>query len=177
MKGEKVRLRAPEPDDIELLLSWENDPQLWQLSDTTGPYSRYQIEQYVLSAAHDLYAARQLRLMIERIDVHPCQTVGAIDLFDFDPLHRRAGVGILISEHHRKEGLASETLRLIKEYAFNTLQLHQLYCHISTENEPSLKLFKAAGFIPCGTLKDWRLKENRWTDENILQCINPHFHD
>lgn len=176
MTGNNVALRAPEPADIDLLHRWENNRSLWYAGTTLAPYSRYQIEQYVLSEQHDIFAARQLRFMIDRLDNKQVQTVGTIDLFDFDPLHRRAGVGILISEAHRQSGMATEALQLLMEYAFQTLQLHQLYCHIATDNQPSMALFTSAGFSLSGTLKEWRLRELQWIDEHILQCINPHPH-
>ena len=83
-------------------------------------------------------------------------TVGAIDLFDFEPFHQRAGVGILIAnKEHREKGMATEALAILIGYAFKTLRLHQLYCSIATNNEPSINLFTKAGFILIGEKKDW----------------------
>jgi len=173
MTGKKVALRAIEPSDIETIHKWENNPDIWRLSNTLVPFSRYQIEQYILNSEQDIFSAKQLRLMIDRIDQPENPTVGAIDLFDFDPMHRRAGIGILIDDNHRNEGLASEALQLLKTYTFGTLQLHQLYCHITPDNEASLSLFQKNGFIINGTRKEWLLVQGSWVDEYFLQCMNP----
>lgn len=170
MKGKNISLRVPEPTDIDFIYTWENDTTVWHVSNTTTPYSRYDIEQYVLNSHHDIYAAKQLRLMIILHD-KPLEPIGAIDLFDFDPAHHRAGVGILLTSQERGKGYASEALALLCSYCFNTLNLHQLYCHISSENEVSIKLFTMAGFEITGTCKDWTLSGKNWHDACFMQLI------
>lgn len=167
-------LRAPEPADIDLLYKWENDQRVWHLGNTLSPYSRFEIEQFVLNSSHDIYASKQLRFMI---DWHSYSggtlTVGSVDLFDFDPHHRRAGIGILISEGYRKQGFATEALELLTEYCFTTLSLHQVFCNIESSNQDSIRLFTRLGFKSCGLRKQWLLRDNAWTDELMLQLINP----
>ncbi len=91
----------------------------------------------------------------------------------FDPANRRAGVGILICKKHRSSGAASEALELLKEYAFKTLSLTQIYAQIHTDNETSIQLFRKHGFSESGILKKWTLYNNVWLDTMMLQYINP----
>ncbi|MFH1118514.1 MAG: GNAT family N-acetyltransferase [Bacteroidota bacterium] len=170
MKGKTVSLRVPEPSDIDVIYGWENDPAVWHVSNTTTPYSRYDIEQFVLNTHHDIFAARQLRLMITD-NRQPGEPVGAIDLFDFDPIQRRAGIGILVASHERGKGYATEALDLLCNYCFNTLNLHQLYCHISTDNKASIHIFTKAGFEITGTCKDWTWSGKQWNDACFMQLI------
>jgi len=173
MIGKRILLRAPEPGDLEVLYAWENDPSVWQISNTLTPFSRYTLEQYILSSQLDIHSSRQLRLMIDLITPAGAgRPVGTIDLFDYDPLHRRAGIGILINKADRGYGYASEALELLIDYAFNTLQLHQLYCNISADNEKSLKLFQEHRFKIAGLKKEWLSVKNKWKDEYLLQRIN-----
>jgi len=172
LRGSNIRLRAVEPSDVDFICTMENDPTAWHAGNTLVPYSRYQIEQYVLSAEHDLFAERQLRLMIETISPDsPKKTVGAIDIYDFDPLHRRAGVGILIVKEERQKGYASEALRLLIQYTFDVLYLHQLHCVISVTNKESLTLFQNNGFVQSGIKRDWRFEDGEWTDVVLYQLI------
>jgi len=68
--------------------------------------------------------------------------------FDFDPYHRRAGIGVLIADKaSRKKGNATMALTCLIEYCFKTLLLHQLYCNILENNHESLDLFKKLGFM------------------------------
>lgn len=64
-QGNRIRLRAPEPEDLEVMFRFENATDVWEMSNTTGPYSRFQLKQYIEQTQNDLFADRQLRLMIE----------------------------------------------------------------------------------------------------------------
>lgn len=168
LNGDTLKLRAMEPSDIDLMYEWENDPETWIFSNTHTPFSRFYLEQYVINSHCDIYTEKQLRLMINN-DKH--ETVGCVDLFEFDPKNKRAGVGILIAKDFRKKGYASETIDIIIHYVKNILALHQLYCNISSDNKKSLDLFQKKGFVPNGIKRQWILAENQWLDEHFLQLI------
>ena len=178
MVGNNVSLRALEPSDVEILYRWENDMTIWHLSTTIMPLSRFTLEQYVLGANHDIYSSKQLRMMIDLVaPVDDTVTIGSIDLFDFEPTHHRAGVGILLLTEYRGKGYASEALDLLIEYAFDTLQLHQLFCNISPGNTESIKLFTSRNFRLIGVKKDWNRIKNRWHDESLFQLLSPQNND
>lgn len=167
-----IRLRAPEPVDIDLLYTWENDPGIWKLSNTLTPFSRHSIEQFVKNAHADIYQSRQVRWMIDLVSKAKSETIGTIDLFDFDPLHRRAGIGVLIKDSNKREkGYASSALEILIDYSFSILELHQLYCNISEKNISSLALFKKHGFEVVGEKKDWIYENEDWQSEFLLQLI------
>ena len=171
MKSLNLQLRALEPADVETLYQWENDTGVWHLSSTLTPFSRFALEQYVLNA-DDIYTAKQLRLMIDLHVEEPVRTIGCVDLFDFDPTHMRAGIGIMVVEPERGKGYASEALDLILDYAFNILRLHQLYSNVISENKASLELFKKKHFDVIGVKKEWLRLGDNYTDEYMLQLIN-----
>lgn len=167
--GEHIRLRAMEPEDCEAMCRWENDASLWPLGDTSRPFSRAVLREFIANASLDVFAAGQLRLMIERTDLH--QAVGCVDLFGIDALHRRAGVGILIYDRaDRGRGYAAEALRLLVEYAFGHLDLRQLYADIPVSNGASLRLFAAAGFGGEAVRRRWvRTAEGGYEDVRFVQ--------
>jgi diamine N-acetyltransferase len=171
MIGPNLLLRAPEPTDTDRIMQWENDVRIWHLGNTLAPVSRFAVEQFILSA-QDVYASRQMRLMIDLHSAGPANfTIGAIDLYDFEPLHRRAGIGILIDESARGKGYATEALDLFTTYCFETLNLHQVYCTVDEDNTESTALFLKAGFLPCGRRKEWYFRNGKWTDELLFQRI------
>lgn len=169
MTSKNIKLRAVEPSDIDIIFEWENDPTIWHLSNTLSPFSRFDLEQYVLNASKDIFSTKQARFMIELSESK--QTIGSIDLFDFEPMHHRAGIGILINNKERNKGYASEAIDLIMNYSSKTLNLHQLYCNIEENNKISLNLFKKKHFEEIGVKKDWNLRDGNWVNEFILQYI------
>lgn len=173
LKGKSIRLRALEPGDVDLLYDWENNSGIWSISNTIVPFSRFILEKYIADSHLDLFQTKQLRLMIDLIHQENDKTIGAIDLFDFDPMHSRAGIGILISnEENRSRGYASEAISVLINYAFRILQLHQLYCNIDSDNKISMKLFKKFSFEVIGEKKEWIKTPEGWKSEYMLQLIN-----
>ncbi|MBX0333601.1 GNAT family N-acetyltransferase [Pontibacter sp. HSC-14F20] len=169
LKGDHTCLRALEPTDLDFLYTLENDPATWHVGNTLVPYSRFVLEQYLENAALDIYTVKQLRLVICNL-AH--EAIGAIDLFDFDPLHRRAGIGIIVSAPYRGKGHAAEALQLLLNYCQHTLQLHQVYCGITTTNHTSIKLFKNAGFTEIGIRREWlRKSDGSW--DNVVELQRP----
>jgi len=167
LENEKIKLRAPEPEDLGVFYKWENDTELWSLGSTIAPCSRYDLKQYIVSQK-DIYEAKQLRLIIEKKEEKV--TVGTIDLYDFDPHNRRAAIGIVIDKVYQRNGLASEALSLLCEYVFSFLKLHQLYAYIPVKNEPSKKLFSHCGFKEKGLLSDWLQTTDGYEDVQIV-CL------
>lgn len=174
LKGQNIYLRALEPEDLEFVCAIENDESIWNVSNTQKPYSRFLIRQYLENAHQDIYEAKQLRLAICQNDNF--KAIGLIDLFDYDPGNNRAGIGIIIkNKENRGNGVGSEALQLLINYAFIHLNLHQLYANIDVENEASLKLFTNFGFQLIGTKKQWNLVNGKYSDESLFQLINQSF--
>ena len=171
LKRDNIELRAPEPGDVDFLLEMENDSNLWHVSNTHNPFSRFDIEQYVLLADKDIYSTKQLRFIIDFVGEDKTQSIGAIDIFEFDAHNKRAGIGISIIEYERKKGYAGTALDILIKYMFAHLNLHQIYCNIGQDNNESIRLFKSRGFIESGIKKDWNLRNNEWKDELFFQLI------
>tara|TARA_R110000868_G_scaffold4211_16_gene26828 strand:- start:17982 stop:18506 length:525 start_codon:yes stop_codon:yes gene_type:complete len=169
LKGEHVFLRALESNDLDFLYQIENSTDVWEISGTTTPYSRQVLQMYLDNAHRDIYDVKQLRLCISTLDN---KAIGLIDLFDFDPKNRRAGIGIVIaSQQSRNLGYGAEALELLCGYSKVTLELHQLYCNILDDNKPSIHLFEKLGFTKVGVKKDWIASNGKFKNEILYQKI------
>lgn len=167
---ENICLRALEPEDLEYIYQIENDTELWELSHTQTPYSRFLIKQYLENAHQDIYEAKQLRFVIVLKATN--EAIGLIDLFDFDPKNERVGLGILLSEiSERGKGYAGEAVRLVVEYVFEVLHCYQIYVNIQTENTASIRLFSKFGFECVGVKKAWNRVGDERKDEALYQLI------
>ena len=170
LKGTHINLRALEPEDLEFLFQIENNESFWEVSHTQAPFSKFILKQYLENAHLDIYEAKQLRLVIE--DNKSKNTIGMIDLFDFNPQHKRAGVGILIHPDYQQNGFASEALQLLIQYCFTHIQLHQLYANITSNNKNSIHLFIKHDFKKIGIKKDWIFNKGTYKNEILFQLIN-----
>jgi diamine N-acetyltransferase len=164
-----VKLRALEPTDIDLLYEWENDSSLWELSNTRAPFSRHVLAQYLENAGQDIFEQKQVRLIIQTTEGKP---VGAVDLYDVDLFHQRAGIGILIHRNEdRRHGYATDTLAVLENYASEILGIRQLFASIREDNDASIHLFQKSGYALTGIRKKWLNTLKGWKDEWFFQKI------
>lgn len=168
IEGNLCRLRALEPEDLDAMYGWENDTDTWRVSGTVAPFSRHVLSRLIDEQQFDIYATRQMRLVIESLDG---SAVGAVDMFEFDPQNLRAGVGIIVAPPYRNQGFALDALQTLERYVRDVLRMHQLWCSVGADNEASLTLFKKAGYAECGRRKEWILTSNGAIDEILMQKI------
>ena len=170
LENDQIKLRALEPEDLEALYKWENDAELWKCGITIAPYSKFAIKEYIAESRLDIFQSKQLRLMIVWKDNN--ESIGTIDMYDFDPMNLRAGVGILIDVAYRGKGISKQALHLIKDYAFDFLLLKQLFAYIPKQNEISLNLFSKSGYSNIACLKKWIKTGNGFEDVYVMQLLN-----
>lgn len=169
LNDELISLRAPEPSDLDALYRWENDTRLWSVGRAVAPYSRAQLEAYIKNYDADLYAERQLRLIV--VEQASGAAVGAIDLYDFDPVNLRAGVGIITDSQYANRGYATRALALLERYSRERLGLHQLWAVVPDDNEHCRALFAAAGYSTAGHLRSWIRIGNRCSSALVFQHL------
>jgi len=167
LENENLFLRALEPEDLDILYEWENKPELWQYGSTLMPYSKFALRDYLTDSLQGILYSRQLRLMA--IEKKSMAVVGTVDLFDYDPIHQRAGIGILVDSSYRHKGFGTEILNLTADYAFDILHLNQLYAYIPVSNINSFNLLSKCGYEQSGLLKDWLRTKNGFEDVRLMQ--------
>ena len=169
LSNDTLTLRALEPTDLDTLYRWENDTALWTVSDTIAPYSREALWHYLENYTGDIYAQRQLRLMI--VLNNDGSPVGTVDYLNFDPLNNRAELGLFITAEQRGKGLGRQALDLLTAYSREHLGLRQLYVFIALDNEVCLKLFEDYGYRLAGILQSWVKRGSTYRDVALLQMI------
>ena len=162
-----LSLRALEPNDLDLVYDIENDKSLWVYSNTTSPFSNHTLKKFIENSHLDIIEHKQLRMVIAD-DKKSC---GFIDLYDYDFVNRRVGVGIIIFEKYRSKGIGLSSLKLTEKYLLEHVPIHQLYANISSRNKESISLFEKSGFVNVGLKKDWIFYNNKFNDEFLFQKI------
>ena len=162
-----VVLRAMEPEDLDLLYQIENDTKLWNIGLTNVPYSRYVLHDYIATSSGDIYTDKQVRLIIEN-EEH--QTIGLVDIMNFNPQNRRAEMGIVVQEAFRQKGYGKDAIQKVMRYAKEVLHLHQLYVVVNSSQKFTIGLFLRIGFKETCQLTDWLYDGEVYHDATLLQC-------
>ncbi|MCY3998937.1 MAG: GNAT family protein [Flavobacteriaceae bacterium] len=163
-----VQLRAIEKEDLDFLYQIENDRQYWNYSNRLEYYSKTLLKTFLEIQQQDIYKTRQKRFVITSDENTKC---GFVDLFEFEPKHQRASVGIILKEEFRLKGIGYRALSLLEEYAEDTLNLHQVYANIASENIASIKLFEKSNYKRISIKKDWNFYNNKFHDELLYQKL------
>ncbi|WP_046745399.1 GNAT family N-acetyltransferase [Kordia zhangzhouensis] len=167
LTGEKLDLRALEPEDLDFIYEIENNESIWEISATQTPYSRFLIMQYLENAHQDIYEAKQVRLVMVNKQK---EKIGLIDLFEFDPKNKRVGVGLLIQNPAlRNKGYGKEALQLVCNYAFKYLDVHQIFANVGEDNTASITLFENMNFQKIGLKRDWNYVNGVFKNEILYQ--------
>ena len=168
LESNKLKLRAIEPEDLDLMYLIENDTELWSCGQTTVPFSHYALKQYISENSNDFFRDRQLRLVMETADG---LGIGFVDLQNYDPQHHRAEIGIVVVSEQQQQGYAAEALRLMAQYVSSHLDLHQLYAFVPKCNAASIALFKKCGYKETATLRDWLNSPEGWQSVVVFQLV------
>ena len=142
LKEKEISLRTLESADLDFLLNLENDRSLWKVSGTTKAFSEKEIRNYISHAKEDIAISEQFRFVIDMNGI----AVGCIDLYEYNWVKQKAGVGIVILKKYRRKGFAKQALKLLIKYTWKELRLKQLHTGIFSDNKSSLTLFKSVGF-------------------------------
>lgn len=152
MNLESIFLRALEPRDLDVLFEIENENEFWKYSNRTEPFSKNVLRNYIEQQHQDIFEVKQKRFVLSDANSN---VLGFVDLFDFEPIHRRVGVGIVVHQTKRGLGLGKKGLMLLDLHCKTHLNIHCLYANIAAENKTSLRIFEHCGYEKVGIKKAW----------------------
>ena len=171
-----IILKALEPSDVSTLLKWENNSEIWHISETVEPLSKYKLDTYIKQTlTFDVFGLRQQRLMIHRIlnsDLDLTEPIGTIDLFEFDPINKHAGIGIMLLKEHQNQGIGKIALDQFLTYCFEKLHLHSVYANVSETNTASIKFFESCGFTKVAEYKEFLYENNQYVSQITFQYVD-----
>jgi RimJ/RimL family protein N-acetyltransferase len=153
--GERVKLRAFEPEDAERYRGWVNDAEIARLVDRATPVTPQQhrawYEALTSSAANLVFA-------VERLQDHAF--IGIVWLYAIHWRHRRAEVRIVLGDRSAwGGGHGTDALRLIRHVAFGPMNLDKLWADVLVTNPRGVAAFERAGFVREGLLAGDRVTD------------------
>ena len=170
--GNRILLRALEPEDMEMLRGTVNDPEIEKMVvGWSFPVSRAQQLEWYECVKKD---RDHLRLAIEIKETG--EAIGLATLGPIDWKNRKGFHGIkLKSDAPKGQGYATEAVLLIMKYAFEELQLNRLDGSILEYNIPSQRLYEKCGWKVEGRVRQSVFKGNGFHDEIIVGILRDEY--
>lgn len=161
--GERIFISPVAPEDADLWATWLNDLEVTvPLGDEA--YITYGIER-ARQDVHDIAAHQEHVFTI--VEKDSGRAVGRCLLFSINPVDRDAMIGIFIGERgSRGKGYGQEAMRLLLDYAFNLLNLHNIMLGVFAFNARAIHTYESLGFKEIG-----RRREARWIGGKAYDVI------
>ena len=150
VRGERVYLRALEPDDIEHVHRWYEHADTARLMGEMPrslAHRRSDAEADVGKAGRDWFSFVICLLTDDR-------PIGRADVFEIDRINGSAGFGIAIGEHdQRGAGLGTDAVNALADFCFGQLRLERLWLATDSVNARAQRVYEKAGFVREGVLR------------------------
>jgi len=97
--------------------------------------------------------------------------IGVCKLFDFE-YQTKAEIGYWIGQRYWSNGFATEVVRSVVSFAFDTLELHRVYALVDVTNVASLRVLEKAMFQKEGVLRRNGRRNGVWSDPAVFAILD-----
>jgi RimJ/RimL family protein N-acetyltransferase len=171
IRGERVALGPIRRDLLPLYQRWIND---WEVTRTLGHPMRpmtWEAEEAWYSGA-----ATGSGVQFQIYEGDTLRPIGTTGLHDIDHQHGTAEFGILIGEKECwGKGYGTETARLMLDYGFNALGLHNIMLRVYSHNERGYRAYLRAGYKEIGRRRQAFRRAGRAHDIILMDCLATEF--
>jgi len=169
--GERIRLRAPERDDLPRFVGWLNDPEVRQNLFMFLPLSMAEEERWFEDVLKQPAAERPM--VIEILEGENWKPMGNCGFISIDWRCRAGEVGIFIGDKSRwNQGYGTEAMRLLLRHGFNTLNLNRIFLRVFDTNARAMRTYEKAGFVHEGRLRQAEYQDGEYIDMLVMSVLS-----
>ncbi len=166
LEAKNVYFKPLSTSDVREIHNYASDEDVsrfigWKLMKTLSETNNY-IEEMLKrdSAGTHLYASIVLKATQE--------IIGTAMMFNFDHEAKHSEIGYVFHSTHWGKGYATETIALMNDFAYDSLNLRKLHAQVVGGNIGSIRVLEKNGFKLEGCLKDYYFIENSYYDGMIF---------
>jgi RimJ/RimL family protein N-acetyltransferase len=169
LRGEHVRLRPVEAEDLPLLHRWDNDPALWGPFQAPLPRSLREMERRF--GESPAVSEEGGRLLVERAD--DGMPVGDVSYHrvKYGPYSPAMNIGVEVAPEHRGQGYGSQAQRLLADYLLAAFPIGRVEASTDIENIPEQRALERAGFTREGIARKASWRAGGWHDMVVFSRV------
>ena len=172
--GEKAALGPLRPALAATYARWANQIDVRRGLDRLGVATPDSEGKWVENANKDGAEREPKRVEFTVYDRTDTEPVGTAGLFGIEHIHGLAKFGIAIGER-RGQGLGTEATRLVLDYGFHVLHLHNVLLEVLDWNAAALAAYERAGFRRIGVRRRAVLSRGRRVDVVLMDAVPEDF--
>lgn len=164
--GERLYLSPMNTEDVETYVKWLNDRKVSDNLGMTASVCNIQGEtEYIKGKTFSNYDFS--------IVLNDDTLIGNISLDSIKLTSGVATLGIFIGEEeNRSKRYGTEAMKLIIDYGFNVLRLHNIDLRVFSFNERAIKAYEKVGFKEYGRRHESYFLDGKYYDEIYMEIIN-----
>jgi len=167
--GERIYLSPMNKEDVEIYTKWLNDEEV---AVNLGQYAKVITLNNEQKTLENMTTDGYNFAIVKNDDT----LIGNISLMNIKHTSRSAVTGLFIGEkENRGNGYGTEAMRLILDYGFNTLNLHNIMLNVYSDNKQAIACYKKVGFIEFGRRREACYKNGRYVDDVHMDILDEEF--
>jgi [ribosomal protein S5]-alanine N-acetyltransferase len=175
LTGPNISLSQMVESDVNAdYLRWVTDPSINQYLEVRfQEHSLESLKSFVQAVEQDPNTV-MFKIQLAETGTH----IGNIKLGPIDWNHRSADIGILIGDQAQQgKGFGTESVTLLRDYAFDVLKLNKLTAGAYENNIGSTKIFERARFEVEGIRKNQYMYEGKYVGLVLMGCYKELLND
>ena len=167
LMNDTVQLRRPEPEDIEAMYQYRNDPRIVAtLGGTSRGYARADIAEWIES-----HRKNRDDLVWTIADLND-RCIGHCGLYKINSRNGVAAIGICIGDvDFWGKGIGTSVVDRVVTYAFHQMNLRKIRAEVLETNISARKLFDKLGFMTEAILREYKYRNGQFLDFYILGVL------
>lgn len=168
--GERIYLSPRNNENVEQFTEWLNDFNTTDYIGRSGATVTLDMEKEYLSRVN----TDTVSFVI--VTLEDDKMIGTIELKQIDNINRNATLGIFIGDKdYRDKGYGTEAIKIILEYGFKYLNLHNVNLDFMEFNERALNCYKKCGFQENGRRRKCKFVNGRYYDSISMDILADEF--
>jgi len=165
--GERIYLRALEPEDAATLKQFISDAEVTRTLQAYRPYTIAQELEFIERATKS-----ENDIILGITTKTEDKLIGTSGLHRIDWRDRRTEFGILIgAKDEWNKGYGTDATRTIVRYAFEILNLNRVGLRVYEHNARAMRAYEKAGFRKEGVLRQEAFREGRYWDTIMMGVL------
>lgn len=172
--GDRIYLspKGTSDEEIEKFTEWMNDFQVTDYTGRSGQITTLNSEKEYLEKAVKNTENRSFDI----VELENNKLIGTIGLEKINWINRSAVLGIFIGdEEYRNNGYGTEAIKLILEYGFKYLNIHNIRLDLISMNERAHKCYLKCGFKDAGRSREEVFLNGKYYDKLHMDILENEF--
>ena len=165
----RLRLRPLTMRDDRDMFRYASDPEVSRHVLWEAHASPRETRSVLRAAIRQYRAGDPSSFAIERLSDH--RMIGTIGFMWINCEHRSAEVGYSLSRDCWNQGYATEALRAVLRFGFNTLRLNRIEAQHELDNPASGRVMEKCGMRCEGTLRQRVFNKGRFSDVRLYAIL------